>query len=674
MHDDATAALHRWIASADPTTLEAGPTIDDLGGVETVANASTALASSPLFLYLVDAAGQAEGVALREARIADLDAAVIQGFATHSRPSSYASATARLLQYPALVARTSTTLDRVLVARAEGGYAGTSSPRASAVGVSALEALVHLASTGLVRPHRLLAFCADLAGLVTTAPVEAVRRLPRLVGLLHEHVPDDDLVNLLHALAEIPVAQADALFELALADLRSALNAENQQDVTSGLLAARRGMGRATALDADRLDARAYAAALDAVFALLRHDGDEVRAATRRLDDAVSHYWAWLDGCYVPPWTQPRREAERSWSRLCAFLVPAARSLGENVWYHNDLALLALVRAYEQTRALTLPGVHQDRVARLTRPVIEATFIENAHKLAVLDRALAEDPRFQNDPTARELRDSVQAAHAGVRVAEHPLPGGDAPGKDLRRVPAILKRLGLTNTVRLVDAVPIDLRDLLEEALYDDEVRMMEIRNPKLENLLDRLTSELRESPDWPLAGKEFSTLVEETVLYLTKCYDVGKKMAGGRAFLFEDKKPTAKEKDLQLDFIDWLERPFEGHVRAELEDVGTGRADIAILLPRFTFYIECKREESDSSRETLRKYLGQSRAYTVANVAFVVLIVLDLTRHATGAPDLFSSVWIDRVQVDHIETPRYVLVARVPGNRPRPSATSTPI
>jgi hypothetical protein len=91
------------------------------------------------------------------------------------------------------------------------------------------------------------------------------------------------------------------------------------------------------------------------------------------------------------------------------------------------------------------------------------------------------------------------------------------------------------------------------------------------------------------------------------------------------------------------------------------------------SFYVECKREETDASHDGLHRHAGQARAYSVTNVAFGILLVLDLTKHQTGVPDLFSSVWIESVQVNTEETPRQIVVVRVPGNRLDPSATRTP-
>jgi hypothetical protein len=88
---------------------------------------------------------------------------------------------------------------------------------------------------------------------------------------------------------------------------------------------------------------------------------------------------------------------------------------------------------------------------------------------------------------------------------------------------------------------------------------------------------------------------------------------------------------------------------------------------------VECKRELKDASRNGLRAYLGQAATYTDTSAALGMLLVLDLTTPPSGAPDLFSSVWVERVQRRNEQTPRYIVVARLPGSKPDPSATLTP-
>lgn len=80
--------------------------------------------------------------------------------------------------------------------------------------------------------------------------------------------------------------------------------------------------------------------------------------------------------------------------------------------------------------------------------------------------------------------------------------------------------------------------------------------------------------------------------------------------------------------------------------------------LRNVSFCVECKRELSDASEDALREYAGQAAVYTDTDAALGILLVLDLTTPPTGAPDLFSSVWIEQVQREHETQPRHIVIA----------------
>lgn len=445
----------------------------------------------------------------------------------------------------------------------------------------------------------------------------------------------------------------------------------------NGLVAARRGFAAVTASDEDRHDADAYAAAIDAIIAFNRRDIDPVRLASARLDRAVSQHAAWLAGCYRPPWMANRRQEERAWQRLSVYLAAAVVPVSDDTWYHVDQALTVLFDAYQASRTFARypDAAASTGVQELVRPVIEGAFIDNARNLSLLDRALADDPQFQHDDTARQLRDAVRAADIAAHHPGPPAVSGDRLGKAVRRAPATLRYFRADQAEILFNRLPAELQLHLENVLYDARIARAETGNAKVEDLLDDIERQLRSSADWPLAGGPFHVLVQQTVRFLVRCYNLGAGTGGRRTdYLRTSAGPTPKERALQADYLDWLkDGPFSDAVRAEVPDIGAGRADVVVDLPHFSFYIECKREESDASHDGLRRYVGQARAYSVTNVAFGILLVLDLTDHRTGIPDMFSSVWVELVQVTTEETPRHIVVIRVPGNRPVPSATDSP-
>ncbi|WFF08045.1 hypothetical protein O7622_05580 [Micromonospora sp. WMMD1076] len=674
------ATLQTWAQQASPEQLRAGPGAADLGGRSVVAAAADDLASSPLFAYLIDLAGTDEAGPSDPQR-AQLDQAVLRGIAEHDRYTSYTSAVSRLLTYPTLTKRLGRALESALQKRAEAGIDAHATPAVAAIGATATEAWLHLCTTGVLREHRLLGFLTDLPDSIADVALEMATRLPRIVGLVHEHFHDDDLLMLLQRLADIPEAEADAGFELALADLRRALDADNQDELIPALARARSGFAAVEACDEARHDAQAYAAAIDAIMAFGWSDPTPLHDAVTRLEAAVHQHRAWLSGGYQPPWNWARVHAETAWLQLSMTLTAAAEPLHDACWYHPSQALAALLDAYQAGRSFAAhtngggPGVEV-----LIQPAIEGTFLRDANRLALLDRALAHDPSLADDDAAQQLHTAIHAAittrNTASRATTPPSTGGDRLGKDLSRLTAVLHHFGIEDAASLVKRAPPHLQEVMESLLWNDEIAQAETGNVKVERKLQELQRELAGSPDWsgPMGGP-FTILLRQTMLFLSSRYNIGATMGGQRTAYLRSSGGTAPlEKPLHQDYFEWLSQgPLYNTLQAEPINRGRGRADVLVRFRNASFCVECKREQDDATRDGLRTYAGQAAVYTDTDAAFGILLALDLTTPTSGSPDLFSSIWVERVQREREDDPRYIVIARLPGNKPHPSATTTP-
>ena len=673
------ASLQAWAQNATSEELRAGPRAEQLGTRIAVGAAADQIAASPLFAYLVDLAGNDDSAADDEPR-GRMDQAVLRGFAEHDRYSSFASAVARLLTYPDLARRLGRPLERALQQRAEAGTDTNAGPAASAIGATALEAWLYLCSIRTISEHRLLAFLADLPDLITNIPAQMTSRLPRITGLAHEQFGDDSLLGVLQQLADVPEAEGDAAFELALADLRSALNAEDQESFIRAAAQARNGFAAVEATDEARHDAQAYAAALDAIAAFGRSDPALLREAVSRLDTAVSQHHAWLSGGYRPPWTWTRTRAETAWLQLSASLSAAADMLHADCWYHPSQAVAVLRDAYIAGRSFTArAGAGPHGIEVLIQPPIEGAFIRDASRLALLDHALASDPAFTADEAARRLHASVHATLGALEMSRPRWPGneaGDGLGKADSRLLAVLTHFSIEDAETLAARLPLPLQEHIDSLLWNETIARTETGHYKIDRKLRELHQELAASPDWngPAAGP-FKILLQQTILYLASRYNIGTAMGGSRtAFLRATGSSTPLEQHLQQDYYEWLSQgPIYNIIHVEPINRGRGRADILVKFRNVSFCVECKRELDDASRDGLRAYLGQAAVYTDTDAALGILLALDLTTPHTGAPDLFSSVWVEQIQRKHEQHPRHFVVCRLPGRKRDPSATAAP-
>jgi hypothetical protein len=500
-----------------------------------------------------------------------------------------------------------------------------------------------------------------------------------VAGLAHEHFGGDDLISLLRQLLLVPETEADAGFELALADLRRALSADDQATFTRFLADARSGFAAVETADEGRHDAQAYGAALDAIMAFGRSDPAPLLDATRRLEAAVSQRSAWLSGNYLPTWTWTRAQAEASWLQLSAVLNTSAGTLHEACWWHPAQAIAALLDAYKAARSFTSSEAlgTPKGLELLIRPAVEGAFVRNANRLGLLDYALSHDSALSTDTAARQLHAAVHDAILSTQAPRQPpgpREGDDGLGKAVSRLTAVTHQLGPA-AADIIARIPQPLADQLETALWNNEVARSASGNIKVDRKLRELLQELRASPDWSLAGGPFTVLLQQTVLYIVSRYNIGATIGGERtAFLRSPEPGSVLEHELQQDYFDWLSQgPLYGVVTAEAINHSRGRVDILVRIGNVSYSVECKRELTDASREGLRGYLGQAAAYTNTDAALGILLVLDLTTPPTGAPDVFSSIWVEQVQREREDQPRHIVVARLPGNAPAPSATRTP-
>ena len=445
---------------------------------------------------------------------------------------------------------------------------------------------------------------------------------------------------------------------------------------------ARSGFAAVEATDEARHDAQAYAAALDAIMAFGRSNPVPLLDAVGRLEAAINQHRAWLSGGHLPAWTWARTQAETAWLQLSATLAAAAEPLHDTCWYHPSQAVAALRDAYKAGRSFAAyaeSGSPQG-VEVLIRPTIEGSLVHDANRLALLDHALAHNPVFDGDEAAHQLHAAVHAAVDSLKTTGPPPPltadGGGGLGKELSRLPAVLHHFGIDNAAALVAQVPPRLQEIIESVLWSEKIASAETGNIKVERKLQELERELATSPDWlgPIAGP-FKILLRQTILYLVSRYNIGATMGGERtAFLRTAAPKAALEKPLHQDYFEWLNQgPIYSIIQAETINQSRGRADVLVRFRNATFCVECKRELNDASRDGLRAYAGQAAVYTDTDAAFGILLALDLTTPPTGAPDLFSSVWVEQVQREHEEHPRYLVIARLPGKKRDPSATLTP-
>jgi hypothetical protein len=201
----------------------------------------------------------------------------------------------------------------------------------------------------------------------------------------------------------------------------------------------------------------------------------------------------------------------------------------------------------------------------------------------------------------------------------------------------------------------------------------------KLEDVFLSIDEELSTHPDYRGDVKaDCRSIVHHLILYMAHCLDVTPRMAdAGYGFLFDLDGTKPLELDLQRSL--WTNFRLQNHgfpqhqILREVQDVGAGRADIAIVRSTWRPVLELKREPNNASRENIRAYLGQAAAYELTGPRIGFLVVLDVCSQKDWALTIEDNVWVERVQSSDDSQPRLITVWRIPGMRTTPSSVKTP-
>lgn len=399
--------LVQWVAHASRPQLRAGPTVEDLGGLDAVLDAADHLAQGPFFHHLIQAtAHHLEAVGAEACK--RLYDAILNGLRTNNNHAAFASATDALAGHPALARELGAPLTRVLLARLQQAQDASEDLAVALIGVEAADCLVQLTLVGVTKAARVLGAMDEATEDPAALPEAMATRLPRLLGVLDAHHPGAGLREALERCLMLDHTCRDAAFELALGDLRQALEQDEYAPMAEQLRKTQDRLAELITLDPDRLDAQLYHAAIEAVLGLSAPDAPtRVHNAASTLRDALHRY---RDFCYrtrTPTWARPRQNDVIAWSELTVVLDGAAAHLShDDPWYEGGHRILtALLRAYSahNTVAVLTDTPAAAVVETLVAPVIEDTFLQQEHRQRFLKHALAHDEKLRDDPAAQQL-------------------------------------------------------------------------------------------------------------------------------------------------------------------------------------------------------------------------------------------------------------------------------
>ncbi|MCC9707392.1 hypothetical protein E4N62_20165 [Streptomyces sp. MNU76] len=649
--------------------------MEDLGGFDAVLAAADHLAQGPFLRHLIQATAHHFDAFGTEA-CKPLYDAVLDGLRTNNNHAALASATDALASRPALARELGTPLTRVLLARLQQAQDAGDDLAAALIGVEAADCLVQLTLAGVTKAARLLGAMDEATEDPAALPEAMATRLPRLLGVLDAHHPGAGLREALERCLMLDHTCRDAAFELALGDLRQALEQDQYTPMAEQLRKTQDRLAELIALDPDRLDAQLYHAAIEAVLGLSAPDAPaRVHSAASTLRDTLHLYRDYRYRTRTPAWARPRQDDVIAWSELTVLLDGAAAHLAHgDPWYERGHGILtALLRAYtaQNTVAVLTDTPAAAAVETLVAPVIEDAFLQNEHRQRFLQHALTHDEELRNDPAAQRLHAALLQR---TTISENSTDQRAGDRGKARRWQRLAHQLE-DDFAAFVDQTPEHVLDRLELGLRTHDDVLAAIADPKYGRLRAGLLSRLKGSRDWlPGIADEFTALLETTIRYVYLCYDIGRKMGGSYTeYLRKRDKDGKKQKVDEALFHQHYREVLQfsalfGVINSEVIDKAGGRTDILVSFGAVQFNVECKIEEDDASETALRQYVAQATEYQNANAGFAILLALDKTVDAEGAANLFDSIWIEPVQRPGESQPCLVVIIRIPGGRENPN------
>lgn len=387
-----------------------------------------------------------------------------------------------------------------------------------------LEVALRAAIAGAVPRYGVL---AQLTAPTSRSAEERDSGLAKLIGVALDLLAtvDDraDLIGALSALKEH--GSPDAAFEMAIAELREALTAEDEESAKSTIRRARDMFQAASQVEESRDDASAYAAACSAVIAFIESDSNTLRAAAESARHTANTRALLLHRTHQHAWLQPRRSAEIAWLALAWRLETAADELEADEFLDTWEAIDALVAVYRYDRARSPFG---SDTGSLVRPAIENRLAQRLSMIRQLQRAVDLDtqrPTPKLPPEAVELLQAAKRARPRSSRSASRSKSSEDP-KEPANLPYLNTLLDGDLDMLLGDS-EIDVNKLrrleiaAESLTWSGVVDRPDLVHPVLEELENRLFAALSENPAFSTsAGGNFALLVSVTLRFLLMAAD----------------------------------------------------------------------------------------------------------------------------------------------------------
>lgn len=488
----------------------------------------------------------------------------------------------------------------------------------------------------------------------------AKHRFVKMLGICHGHWGRDETKQKLRELCEDADVVAEANLEIGLHHFGQFLNTDDPSAVKVHIREAESRFRTAGEHATVQAEATLYRLACRMV-----RDFSEGELSTtagqisNELDRSLVALHAYHRTNLDPDWLGSRTSELFHWQGLIHRLRYVDSELDRAAWFEPaQLIVSSLIPIYKASRSL-LARDQLGGVEVLIQPRIVGSIAQNCGHVENLKRWLERNPTHE---LAAEVTSLLTTIKQRIEPPESP---GLVWGRASRNQTFTIYRDGESES---------EIISILHQIYADAAGLHLRHLNAIHEQVILQCVEAVQNHPDYQIA--DVRRLFNATLLWMVRYMDSRLNLTNRDephvSFLFrKEGGKRALENDLQRDFVSTLS-PFMLGTEIEVENIGSGRADVFLRCNAEKLACEVKRDHKDCSFEKLmEKYSDQTVQYQNSSSRISFMLVLDQTNRGGRALHLSDSIRPMLLELDGEQEPRHVIVCLVSGDRLRPSDLS---
>lgn len=482
----------------------------------------------------------------------------------------------------------------------------------------------------------------------------------KITGVAYSHWRERDLLRKLTELVGVETAQADACFELGMANLADGFDAPSRETAQARLDEAKGWFDQSASAREGNPEARLYQ---DCLEILTQYSSglnkDVLLKARERVQSHAFELAAWSRNGGPPWWLGSRQTEATCWILLANTITGLVEHLEETAWWEPAAVIEQYILATYTAGRSILRRQQDGTISHFLRPTLAASLAREKGQAFLLKAWLKKNTEHEWANEARQLIEEVDRLIEREIRPEHPSEAAPLGQK----VAALIDRASL----------PVGAKSTLHTVVSSAIFLHVANTTQAEEQVIEACRKAVGSHPDHcnNSNGRAlFDCVLLWTVRFVSTRLELTKKDDPTIGYLFErEDGKLPRESELQDDYFRWLTTNAPG-TGLEVTNVGGGRADIRVQLGSERLIVEVKREMENTSFDVIAaSYAAQATDYQNVSIRLGFILVLDLVGPKNEGTPHITTLFETRDIARTGETvSRSITMVKVPGRRKRPS------